>query len=103
MIENHYNTTFTTKRLTDVEGTNKREYTDNLSSTACMIQPLDPSFTGDLPGSFGKEWLMFCPVVDLEEGDRVISGGKEYKVTGIETLEWQGEDHMEATLRIFES
>lgn len=103
MIELHYNESVDVKRLADVEGTNKREFTQILSGVACQIQPLDPAFSQDIPGGFGKDFLMFCETVDIQEGDRIIRGSQEFRVTGVEKLDWQGQRHMEVSIRIFES
>lgn len=103
MIELHYNETVSVNRLTDVEGTNKKEYVEIIDALSCMIQPMDPSISQDLPGGFGKEFLMFCETADVQEGDRVIRDGKEYRVSAVEKLNWQGMDHMEVSIRIFES
>lgn len=101
-IEAMYNTSATTKRQDYVEGsTIKKTYVDLLSSFSCMIQPESSSQSQGLPGSFGKTWTMFCPVLDIRENDMVVSGGVEYKVLGIETFDFSNNPHCEVTLRVF--
>lgn len=102
-IELLYNETVSVKRLTEVAGSNKLEYTENIAELSCVIQPLDSEMSQDIEGGFGKEWLMFCPTADIIEGDRVFRDTKEYRVTGVEALSFMGNEHMEVRLRIFES
>lgn len=104
MIESQYNETVTIKRLENVDGTpNQRNYQEHLTGVNCCIQPLDNQISGDTEGGFGKEWLMFCEPCDIQEGDRVIRGEKEYRITAIESLNFMGNTHMEVNIRIFES
>lgn len=103
MIESQYNETVTIKRLGDVEGTNQRSFQDHLTGIKCCVQPLDNQISQDTEGGFGKEWLMFCEVCDIQEGDRVFRGEKEYRVTAVESLTFMNQSHMEVNIRIFES
>lgn len=102
-INSQYNETVAVKRLADVEGTNKQSFSTHIASLACTIQPLDAQLSQDIEGGFGKDWLMFCPAADIQEGDRIIRGAKEYRITGIESLSFMGNSHMEVSIRIFES
>lgn len=100
-IENHFNKTIKTQRLAagagDIEG-----YQDNLIGVRCEIQPLEESSSQDLDGNFGKDWLMFCNAVDIQEGDRIVDGATEYRVVGVESFEFLGETkHMECRIRKF--
>lgn len=99
MIESNYDKTIKTQRLTDESG--DREYFDDyLTGVACHIQPLEESFIEDLDGNFGKDWIMFCGVLDIKEGDRIIDGTTEYKVVGVESFKFLDEDrHMEIRIR----
>jgi hypothetical protein len=99
MIESNYDKTINTQRLTDESG--DREYFDDfLTGVACHMQPLEESFTEDLDGNFGKDWIMFCAVLDIKEGDRIIDGTDEYKVVGVESFNFLDEDrHMEIRIR----
>lgn len=101
-----YNETVTVKRLEDGAGVVK-EFADHIVGLRCLIQPLDSEISADIEGGFGKEWLMFCPPVDLQEGDRVFRtvgvDTKEYRVTGVESLSFMNQEHMEVRIRIFES
>lgn len=103
MIETQYNETVIVKRLSDVEDTNKKEFVTHIDSLSCCIQPLDPQISGDIDGGFGKDWLMFCATADIQEGDRIFRGDKEYRITSVESLNFMNNPHMEVTIRIFES
>jgi hypothetical protein len=108
MIESQFTETVQVHRLVDVPGTNKKAFAIHIASLRCAIQPLEADTTQDIPGGFGKSFLMFCPVVDLKEGDRIIrdvdeSGdGREYRVVASESFDFQGQSHMEVIIRIFE-
>lgn len=98
-----YNQSATTERQTAVgESTIKKAYTTNLSSFSCHVQPLEQELTENIEGSFGKNWIMFCPVCDIESGDKVIvDSNHEYRVIGLETYNFSSNPHMEVTLRDF--
>lgn len=103
MIENMYNQSAVTHRETAVGmSTIKKAYTLHLSAFSCHIQPLDPSLTQMIPGSFGKHWVMFCPIADIAEGDKVIvDSTDEYRVTGVETFDFGQNQHMEVVIKAF--
>lgn len=82
---------------------NKKEYTEIIASVACHIQPVDESITQDITASFGKAWMVMCPIVDIDEGDRVHWNGEEYRVSGVIRHTMFGESHMEVTMRVFKS
>lgn len=103
MIDLQYNEVVVVKRLSDVAGTNKKEFVTSIASLSCHIQPLEAQISADIEGGFGKEWLMFCEVDDIAEGDRVFRSAKEYRVTGVERFEFMDHAHMEVSIRIFES
>lgn len=100
-IESNYNKNVTIKRLVDESGNdNVEEYVEHLEDVPCHIQPLDDSYGQDIEGSFGKEWLMFCDVQDILEGDRVIDGEIEYRVVSVESYDFLGVPrHMELRIR----
>jgi hypothetical protein len=62
---------------------------------------MDESFSQDLDGNFGKNSIMFCDIMDILEGDIVITGGVEYKVVGIKIFANTNgrNDHMEIIIR----
>lgn len=103
MIETQYNETVDIKRLSDVVDTNKKEFVTHLEGISCCIQPLDAQISSDIEGGFGKDWLMFCGPNDIQEGDRVIRGSKEYRVTAVESFDFMNHPHMEISIRIFQS
>lgn len=104
MISDLFTKTVTVRRLALVDGeTVKKEYATHLAGVPCMIQPLEASISGSIPGGFGKDFLMFAGLVDIQEGDRVLDGAKEYRVVGVERFEFgTREDHVEASIRIFD-
>jgi len=99
-IERRYNKTVKTQRLEDDSG-NTESYQDNIDSLPCIMQALDETFGEDLDGNFGKDYLMFCGIVDVLEGDRIIDGSVEYKVVGLEKFDAGGSnDHLEVRIRL---
>ena len=108
MLESHFNKTARIDRLTTVldeddQPTAKKNYQPHIASLSCHIQPLDPTITQDIPGGFGKNFLMFSPAADIDEGDRIIIDADEYRVIGTEQLTFNGKSHQETIIRIFQS
>lgn len=102
MIEANYLQTASTKRITPGDGIVEGEQ-PYLSGIPCTVQPNDESFTQDLGGQFGKDFLMFCGVVDILENDKVTVDGVDYKVVGLEVLHHPaGNDHLEVRIRMFQ-
>lgn len=102
MIRKNYSKKVTIERTAETveDGVIKSDYEVVFEDIPCHIQPLTNDTTQDLPSSFGKNWLMFCDVNDIREGDRVKDGDSEYRVTGVESYEWRGKSkHMEIVLR----
>lgn len=99
-INFNFDKTVKTSRLVDVEDTEKEEYEDYLEEVACHIQPLDESYSEDLKGNFGKDYLMFCEIKDIIQEDKVVDGTDEYKVVGVEKYDFLDQSrHMEVRLR----
>lgn len=87
------------KRLTGTAGTDNEAYGDHLSEVSCQIQPLEDSYGEDLEGSYGKDFVMFCEVLNIKQGDKIVDGTVEYLVVGLESYSWQGFSHMELRIR----
>lgn len=102
MFEAFYDQTVTTQRLGAGTG-NTKEYSNNLVDLACAIQQIDSEVSSDFQMSYGKNWMLFCPIVDIIEGDFVIWDSKTYRVMAVDRLDFLNEDHMEVSIRIFES
>lgn len=104
MLVSLYDQTVEVKRLEDGAG-NTQEFGVHIASLACHIQPLDESIAQDLApsGGFGKAWLLVCATADIDESDRIVWSGDEYKVSGIVRYSFLGSSHMEITMRKFES
>lgn len=102
-IEKHYDKTASVKRLDYVPGsTVKQTYATLHASVPCHLQPLVDETSQNITGGFGKDWLMFCADRDIREGDRVTIDGNEYKVFGVDRLNFKGvNQHMELRLNIF--
>lgn len=101
-LQNHYTKTARVERLMTVDSSDKQEFATHIESLPCHVQPFTDSFTGDIEGGFGKEFLMFCNVADIEQGDRVIIDDEEYRVMSEETFQFRRMDkHMELRIRIF--
>lgn len=91
------------KRLEDTADTDNEAFQDHLvgdDAVVCMIQPLDDSYGEDLEGSYGKDFVMFCPVVDIKQGDKIVDNSTEYIVQGMESYSWQGFSHLELRIRL---
>jgi hypothetical protein len=72
MIEDHYDKSINTERLSEESGIS--EYEAHLTGVAAHIQPMDEAYSEDLDGSFGKDSIMFCAVVDI------LVGVKKFKI-----------------------
>jgi len=111
MLESFYTKTARVDRLTTVTeviddvptATAKKNYTTHIASLACHVQPLDDTITQDIPGGFGKNFLMFSAIADIDEGDRVIIDSVEYRVMGTEALSVGNNPHQETIIRVFQS
>jgi len=104
MISDHYAETVEVQRLTTVSG-HKKDYTTHIASVACHVQPFDPEITQDIDIGFGKDYLMFCAVLDIQEGDHVIWDSNEYRIVGIKNFFQFNQEakHMEIRIRVFQS
>lgn len=101
-IEINYNKSVDIERLDEDESGDGEQYGTHLTAVACHIQPLDESYTEDLSGSFGKDFLMYTAVADIKEGDRVIDGSDEYRIYGVKSWNFLGQNrHMELRIRKF--
>ena len=89
-------------RLGDTEGTDDNEsWAVHLADEDCQIQPLDDAFAEGLDeGSYSKDFVMFCSVIDVKQGDKIIDGTDEYLVAGVESYSFQGCSHMELRIRL---
>ena len=97
-----YNRSATTQREAFVDGsTVKKTYVDYLPDFRCHVQPLEDGVGQDGRGAFGKNWLLICDVMDIQEGDKVIIGDTKYKVAGIENYDFSGQPHLEVSIRTF--
>ena len=102
MIAAHYDKNASVERLQATTG-NKQAFSVHLVSVPCLIQPLTDEVSGDLEGSFGKDFLMLSGIVDIREGDRISVESEEYRVIATEALNFGKNPHRETRLRIFKS
>ena len=101
-IQRFYDKLATTLRQDFLPGsTVKKAYVAHLGAFPCHVQPLSPSLASALPGSFGKTWTMYCPVADIDEGDKVLVGASEYRVVGLQTYDMSDDPHLEVQIRAF--
>lgn len=90
-IANLYNKTVTTQRLSDVAGTKKEAWSQNLASLSCAIHPVDGNQQEMLEGGFFNTFKMFCDEgTDIKVGDRVIDGDDTYTVKGLKSYNFAG-------------
>lgn len=99
-IAQFFDNEVTIQRLEDTADTDNQAWGAHLTEVACQIQPLDDSFSEDLEGSYGKDFVMFCAVIDVKQGDKIIDNSVEYIVQGVESYSWQGFSHMELRIRL---
>lgn len=101
-ISDQYDRQVDTYRLAPASG-EAEDFQLNLEEIDCEIQPLEESFSQDLQGSFGKDFLMFTDAGhDIKEGDRIKDGDDVYRVTGVEKYAFQGQSrHQELRIRRF--
>lgn len=93
-----FDRTATIKRLT---GTGKKTF-EQVAETPCHLQPFTDENASSLEGTFGKDFLMVCPDIALQEGDRVEIEEQTYQLIGFERLEGlTGRVQVEARIRIF--
>jgi len=103
-IEDFYNETVVVNRLVASDDDDTESYEEHIARLNCHIQPLEDSYAQDIEGNYGKEWLLMCGVVDIQEGDRIVNGTTEYRVTGIESYTVQHvAKHMELRIRLSNS
>lgn len=104
-ITAHYDRTALIKRMEPVsEGSEKKALALHIEEYPCHIQPFEDKFSEDMQGSFGKDFLMFGAVADIQQGDRVfLNDTKEYRVVSVESFSFRCvSKHMECRIRIFE-
>ena len=111
MLEDFYNEFVDVRRLSTVLesgiATAKKEFITNIADLHCHIQTFDDNITQDIATGFGKDVRMFCAVVDIREGDRVIryledESPLEYRVVGIKKWSnYSDNDHIEVSIRAF--
>ena len=102
MIAMQYDKNVEVDRMTADDSGIGEQFELHIASVKCHIQPLDESFSEDLSGSFGKNFLMFADVCDILEGDRIIESGTVYRVIGVDSYNFLKQNrHMEITIRKF--
>lgn len=101
-----YDNTISVKRMAVVSG-NKKTFSEVLADVDAHIQPLDSEFTENTSYILGKDFQMFCGIIDLREGDRIVADSKEYKVIAVEKYDSPllntADSHIEAIIRIFDN
>lgn len=103
MIQNHYDKLADIKRLENTEGYKKSHVVIH-SAVPCHVQPIGADLQIN-DGIAGKDWLMFCDFIDIQEQDRVFIENDgvtyEYRVVGVEKFEFRGRKrHMEVQIKI---
>lgn len=82
--------------IEDSESPNDTEtYGVHLESVPCCIQPWDTEFRQGVNSGYIKDFVMYCPVVDVHEHDKVIDGLDEYVITGKKEYDFFGQSHLE--------
>jgi hypothetical protein len=89
---------FDSERLTEVEGTNKTEYTSNLSSQDCYFQPITDLENLGGNEKVGQVFLLFCDRVDIKVSDKITINEVDYIVKTINDLNFGHFPHLEAKI-----
>ena len=100
MIGDWFDKIVKTERLLSTDSGNCEEFTEYLTGINCQIQAVDDSYSEDLEGSYGKDFLMFCDKFDILQGDRIVDGTTIYLVNGIEYYNLMGQEHLELRIRV---
>lgn len=103
MIQIEYDKKVNVLRLAD--GDNDTEaWESHLSGVDCSIQPLDDTFNEDTFGSFGRDRLLFCDILDIKEQDKIVYSGITYRVVAVDRFDdfRRQEQHLEVTIREFQ-
>lgn len=102
-ISRHYDKTAKVERMAFVTSSIiMQTLSEVIAAQPCSIQPLSDRDNQDVSGGFGKEYQMFCDVVDIQSGDRITIDDREYRAMGIEKHTFNRRArHMEIRLRIF--
>jgi hypothetical protein len=99
-MRGHLDKTVVVLRLTDSATVDIEEYDTVIASLNVQIQPLEASFSEDLAGSYGKNFLMFVDddTAILQE-DIIRDGNDEYTVVGVERFDFLNDQHLEVEIR----
>lgn len=95
MIERRFNKTIEVFKLGAVVA-NKRTYPVTATfSTIGYDVPAQPEDIALLDGDFNEAVKVFCPVVDIDIGDKIEIDDVEYLVGGKQKYDKQNEKHLE--------
>jgi hypothetical protein len=89
---------FSTQRLTAVEGTNKTEYTTNLTGQSGMIQPLGDIDELGAGNKVGQTFKLFCERVDIKVSDKIVYNEEEYVVKNVKDFNYGAFPHLEIVI-----
>ena len=82
-VRHFFDTTAIIKRMTPVIGTDKVR-SRSTATVDVNIQQLDKESVQKLEGVFGEDYVLFCESdVNIREGDTVVSGDNQFKVTEV--------------------
>lgn len=105
-VDSFFNKVVLTERLVkdnDESPTDTEEYQSYLDDIPCLIYPLEDSYGEDIQGSYGKDFIMICGILDIKEKDKVIDGWDEYIVVGLKEYNFLGTELMELRIRLVPS
>jgi hypothetical protein len=86
-----YTTPFSTKRLK----TDQSEYEENLTGKNCHIQQESGEKVELEEGAFYTLYNMWCPILDIQIGDQVITSDGTYQVKEVKAFEIGGNQHLQ--------
>lgn len=99
-IATFFDKTITIERLADVAGDDNEKYASHLTGIDCQIQPLEGTPVESLEGAATQDFLMVTKETDIKIKDKVKDGSIEYGVVGVESYDFEGEEHLEVTIRL---
>ena len=92
-IEKQFTKTVSTNRLTNVSGSFKETWQENVASVLCAIQPQSPEHSQTLDGASYKLYKMWCAFgEDILTSDQVIDGDDTYQVRSVSVKNYGSKD-----------
>ncbi|HBI50267.1 MAG TPA: hypothetical protein DDY21_00235 [Candidatus Moranbacteria bacterium] len=89
---------FSTKRLTTITGTSKKDYDEYLTAQIGMVQPAGDLEELSAGNKVGQIFILFCKRIDLQVSDKVVVGLTDYVVKSVKDFNYGSTPHLEALI-----